>query len=135
MTLAIEVSTLAIRRYEKEFGSRNYRFTVGKVEFIAIAAQYFGFARPLKKHPREILTKKIRLYISLYYFSIISRSGIFPSTFLVEQQGINMQKHGDTARSWGHPAKASFPSIILSKERKAVGTEKQEKRKKRSENG
>ncbi|KAA8541560.1 hypothetical protein F0562_022712 [Nyssa sinensis] len=29
----------AIRRYEDEFGTRNYRFTVGKVDFIAIDAQ------------------------------------------------------------------------------------------------
>lgn len=28
-----------IRRYEKEFGTRNYQFTVGKVNFIAIDAQ------------------------------------------------------------------------------------------------
>uniref|UniRef100_A0A2P2LT40 Uncharacterized protein C630.12 n=1 Tax=Rhizophora mucronata TaxID=61149 RepID=A0A2P2LT40_RHIMU len=28
-----------IRRYEKEFGIRNYRFTVGKVEFIGVDAQ------------------------------------------------------------------------------------------------
>ncbi|KAL9460544.1 hypothetical protein AB3S75_003697 [Citrus x aurantiifolia] len=28
-----------IRRYEKEFGKRNYRFTVGKVEFIVVDAQ------------------------------------------------------------------------------------------------
>ncbi|KAL2462405.1 Cell division control protein/predicted DNA repair exonuclease [Forsythia ovata] len=28
-----------IRRYEKEFGARNYRFTLGKVNFIAIDAQ------------------------------------------------------------------------------------------------
>ncbi|KAK8629147.1 hypothetical protein V6N13_078000 [Hibiscus sabdariffa] len=28
-----------VRRYEKEFGSRNYRFMVGKVEFIAVDAQ------------------------------------------------------------------------------------------------
>jgi hypothetical protein len=28
-----------IRRYEKEFGIRNYQFTVGKVDFIAIDAQ------------------------------------------------------------------------------------------------
>ncbi|XP_058226971.1 uncharacterized protein C630.12 isoform X1 [Rhododendron vialii] len=28
-----------IKRYEKEFGSRNYQFTVGKVDFIAIDAQ------------------------------------------------------------------------------------------------
>lgn len=27
------------RRYEKEFGARNYRFTVGEVEFISIDAQ------------------------------------------------------------------------------------------------
>lgn len=29
----------AITRYEKEFGSLNYRFRVGQVEFIAIDAQ------------------------------------------------------------------------------------------------
>lgn len=28
-----------IKRYEKEFGMRNYRFTVGKVDFIVIDAQ------------------------------------------------------------------------------------------------
>ncbi|KAH9665884.1 metallophos domain-containing protein [Citrus sinensis] len=28
-----------VRRYEKEFGKRNYRFTVGKVEFIVVDAQ------------------------------------------------------------------------------------------------
>ncbi|XVF86282.1 hypothetical protein PTKIN_Ptkin18bG0027600 [Pterospermum kingtungense] len=28
-----------VRRYEKEFGSRNYRFMVGKVEFLAVDAQ------------------------------------------------------------------------------------------------
>jgi hypothetical protein len=28
-----------IRRYEKEFGIRNYQFTVGKVDFIAVDAQ------------------------------------------------------------------------------------------------
>jgi hypothetical protein len=28
-----------IKRYEKEFGMRNYQFTVGKVDFIAIDAQ------------------------------------------------------------------------------------------------
>ncbi|KAG4166203.1 hypothetical protein ERO13_A13G116750v2 [Gossypium hirsutum] len=28
-----------VRRYEKEFGSRNYQFMVGKVEFVAIDAQ------------------------------------------------------------------------------------------------
>ncbi|KAH9665879.1 metallophos domain-containing protein [Citrus sinensis] len=30
---------LIVRRYEKEFGKRNYRFTVGKVEFIVVDAQ------------------------------------------------------------------------------------------------
>jgi len=28
-----------IKRYENEFGMRNYQFTVGKVDFIAIDAQ------------------------------------------------------------------------------------------------
>lgn len=29
----------AVNRYEKEFGIRNYRFTVGKVEFVVVDAQ------------------------------------------------------------------------------------------------
>ena len=32
-------SMQVVRRHEKEFGSRNYRFMVGKVEFVAVDAQ------------------------------------------------------------------------------------------------
>ncbi|XP_010649316.1 uncharacterized protein LOC100256904 isoform X3 [Vitis vinifera] len=33
------LSALVVRRYEQEFGIRNYRFTVGKVEFVVVDAQ------------------------------------------------------------------------------------------------
>ncbi|XP_021297245.1 uncharacterized protein C630.12 isoform X2 [Herrania umbratica] len=42
-----------VRRYEKEFGSRNYRFVVGKVEFIAVDAQTLD---DHQLHPRVLLT-------------------------------------------------------------------------------
>ncbi|XP_022721131.1 uncharacterized protein LOC111278773 isoform X2 [Durio zibethinus] len=37
--VAVVADPQVVRRYEKEFGSRNYRFTVGKVEFVAVDAQ------------------------------------------------------------------------------------------------
>ncbi|BBG98718.1 Calcineurin-like metallo-phosphoesterase superfamily protein [Prunus dulcis] len=43
----------AIKRYEKEFGSRNHRFAVGKVEFIAIDAQTID---DVQAYPRVLLT-------------------------------------------------------------------------------
>ncbi|GFY97271.1 Calcineurin-like metallo-phosphoesterase superfamily protein [Actinidia rufa] len=42
-----------IERYEKEFGSRNYQFTVGKVDFIAIDAQTID---DIGLTPRVLLT-------------------------------------------------------------------------------
>ncbi|XP_008228088.1 PREDICTED: uncharacterized protein C630.12 isoform X1 [Prunus mume] len=47
----------AIKRYEKEFGSRNYRFAVGKVEFIAIDAQ------TIDGNPQGILTSSTHDFI------------------------------------------------------------------------
>ncbi|XP_068335349.1 uncharacterized protein C630.12 isoform X1 [Pyrus communis] len=47
----------AIRRYEKEFGRRNYRFTVGKVEFIAIDAQ------TIDGNPQGVLASSTRDFI------------------------------------------------------------------------
>uniref|UniRef100_I1KHK8 Calcineurin-like phosphoesterase domain-containing protein n=1 Tax=Glycine max TaxID=3847 RepID=I1KHK8_SOYBN len=41
-----------IRRYEETFGIRNYRFTVGKVDFIAVDAQ------TLDGHPQNLLTSQ-----------------------------------------------------------------------------
>lgn len=53
----------AIRRYEKEFGSRNYRFTVGKVEFIAIDAQTID-----GMHGNNVMQL---FYLYLYPFAVL----------------------------------------------------------------
>ncbi|PRQ51783.1 putative protein-serine/threonine phosphatase [Rosa chinensis] len=47
----------AIRRYEKEFGSRNYQFTVGKVEFIAIDSQ------AIDGNPQGYLASSTRAFV------------------------------------------------------------------------
>ncbi|KAK9280788.1 hypothetical protein L1049_003677 [Liquidambar formosana] len=39
-----------IKRYENEFGIRNYRFTIGKVEFIAVDAQTLDVGGPLEEN-------------------------------------------------------------------------------------
>lgn len=49
-----------IKRYEKEFGSRNYQFTVGKVDFIAIDAQTLD-----GKEHLYLLTSRQSLYATI----------------------------------------------------------------------
>jgi len=76
-----------LSRYEKEFGSRNYQFSSGKVDFVVIDAQTLDgmfillhlWNRELRKIHTTHKHSYFRIYMYGYFFMTNDLCSLFPS--------------------------------------------------------
>ncbi|MBA0875246.1 hypothetical protein Goshw_028528 [Gossypium schwendimanii] len=104
-----------VRRYEKEFGSRNYRFMVGKVEFVAVDAQTVDGSltlHPLQRIKKEVLLQQLGILLAMsHQVIVLSGHDHDQCTVTHESKGGPVTEHTLGTISWQQGN--LYPSFML----------------------